>query len=534
VLTALHPLLSCLIVLFGFLLTGCESDPLDNDGQPTVEHEVIEFSHYGTTFKVIDNRVSFESLSDATAFFEAMQKDPSHEEGPNKIINEITSRTSFKNLNPLEDILDVSDETFALYEAKVTARLDLFQEVYSGNLPQDKNADFETDEFIDDHLFAGFLNIDGEIVAGNQIYHYTPMGLFITNISDNDKFMTIYSQPVVLKGILEATSETGSNYDVVAEGVTYFRPKPVVFSGPDSDTMKDPSSQKDLDEDRLIMCEGSRSSTAWNVFGPSSDCSDHFERNRRVKTKIWRQNYGLVSSLGMSVRSQRRRFGVWWASSVDELELGASFMDYEFPVGQPLAPPEWAFAPNSIFGIELDDGTLIDFSGRVVNSGPLFTRFGSISRSLGLNPSVDEGWVQARVFINVFGTTLVNREFSAADYLNIGSQLDDLIRSGVPSLLRSVGQVEDQNLELIDIGNEVMMVVTRPIERNRRNIANMAHYFDFNTGQIGISGSVGDLGIETSGLLSAYDYDILRGLVWGAGRRGSTTKGNYVGMSAEN
>ena len=219
---------------------------------------------------------------------------------------------------------------------------------------------------------------------------------------------------------------------------------------------------------------------------------------------------------------------------MDELELGTGFFNYEFQLPDPPAPPSMFGGPG-ILAARYADGTMIGFNGQILNSGPLFDRMRSIGDNLPFLPVVDEDWVQLRFFVNL-GFIQFDQTFSAADYLDFRNMLDDFLEDQVPDLLRQAGNIPDQ-MEMVQVDARRMQVAADILDRNRRNIANMKHYFAFNTGQIGISGNPsvsGGIGLDLSNIMNAYDYETVRGLVYGAGRRGGSVRGNWVGMEQDN
>ena len=442
---------------------------------------------------------------------------------------------------------------------KYTQRMASVQSFMNEVLDQDVNSkatnDIEFDQYIFDDVMLNLLNLNGEVGIGNEIYHYLPYGLFITSTDKGLAALTeISNSPEVVRNLLVKSLNHLGEEIIISEGLRMLVPqkgKQAIeswfFQGGElvNDNSKpEDDFTKDLDQTSLTLCSIRSRSVFNSIFGPSTYCIDNFDRRRRVKTRVFDQDYLVAQTLGMSAKAQVRTFGAWWALNVDELELGCEFLDYQFPPG--FNPPPNNFFNNTlIMGARLSDGTFIGFNGQVLNSGPVFESMKSLSDNLPFIPQIDSDVLQVRIFVNYLG---INQTFSASDFLNFRELVDDLIEEQVPSFLVGIDACFDgaqdclfdpptfdnRRLEFINMGNQRVQITISPIERNRRNIANMAHYFDFNTGQIGISGNSGSLSPDFSNILNTFDYDVLRGLVWGAGRRGNTVRGNYVATALNN
>lgn len=516
------------LAILALLFSSCDKDSI-NTFTPSPE-EAVNFNGFGVDFKVENSMLTFNSLSDFEQFSEQMLENGAESEDDlSNLIENVMANSDFSSLHPDVEFEKLSETRINQYVETLSKRTQLVENVYDVNA---QNSDLNFAEFIADPSLSSILNIDGKIKIGSTTYSYTPFGLFMTKSSEGDNELArMLTDSEDIKDIIQTNENSRGAITELTNHVTYFIPEVIPFNEQESSL-----SFRDLDENQLAMCGGSNSSTVWNwAFGPSSDCSDHFSDRRRVKTKIWNQNYLLFSSLGTNVRSQSRRFRVWWAKKVDELELGTGFFNYEFDLPEPPVPANLS-APG-ILAAQFSDGTIIGLNGQILNSGPLFDRLTSISQNLPFIPVVDEDWVELRLFVDL-GFLELNETFSAADYLNFREIVDDFIEDQVPDLLRRAGGIQDADqVEIIDAAGRRMQVAADILNRNRSNIANMKHYFDFNTAQIGISGNPsipGGIGVDLSNILNAYDYDQVRGLVYGAGRDGNTVRGNWVGMEQDN
>ena len=516
--------------MVALLLSGCEQD--DSSLQPNAD-----FTAFGVSFQVEDATLTFANQEDFSQLYDrAVVNTDEAADHFAAAIKEAMDRSAFTSLHPHLEDTELSEAQVADYVRVIRKRKELIEGVYDVELSDE---DLEFAEFIADPTLASLLNKDGDIRIGTFTYHYTPFGLFVaTSESGEEAFRAVMQSASSVKTFVQDHHSAKGSLIPVAPGLQHYVADVTPFNDIKGVEELAPvtNAAKDLDELSLDMCGGQNNTTVWtSVFGPSADCTDEFASNRRIKTKIWDQNYLLFASLGTNVRSQRRRVGVWWASQVDELELGTGFFNYEFTLPDPPAPPSQFGGGRGILAVRYDDGTTIGFNGQILQSGPVFNRTRSIAANLPFLPVVDPDWIEARVFIKLGGIT-INQEFRASDYLNFRRIVDDFIEDEVPNFLRNVGNIPDQ-VEFIQVDARRMQVMADILNRNRRNIANMKHYFDFNTGQVGISGNPsipGGLSLDLSDIMNAYDYDQVRGLVYGAGRRGSTVRGNWVGMSQDN
>ena len=530
-----HLISTLLIATILLSLSSCGEDNLVSPSNLDESTPASSTFHYGEFIDLRDGTVAFQDLASAQRFFEAMKADPTHEEGYYNFLGSFTVGKAFNSLEPFQSIELVSDADRSKLIAIGEIRHKLAAEVFGEKRAYD--SDIRLNGFIADDQFAAILNQDGKIFIGEDTYEYTPFGLFVYEAAqvEADHLSQIHDAEYLR--VLISRYTNGAKLEEILPGIRYFKPAPVTGHTAATRKIAEGSTPKDLNEDALNMCGGASSSTLWNLFGPSSDCSDHFSKRERVKTKIWNQNFYVFSSLGMSVRKQKRFGRVWWANKADELELGCSFLDFEFPTGIDRGSPfQDQNRIDQLFGIRMNDGTFFDFRGNVLNSGPVFEAMQSIADNLPETEIVNgiEN-IEVRVFVNVFGRRF-NETFRAGDYFDWRDLLDSQIEGLVNGVLRDIDPnagLRDDEIEFIDPSTDRMVATAQAIERNRRNIANMSHYFDFNTGQIGVT--LGDgFEINTDDLTNAFSYDILRGLVWGAAREGRSTRGNWVGMSVDN
>ncbi len=88
-----------------------------------------------------------------------------------------------------------------------------------------------------------------------------------------------------------------------------------------------------LDYARMNECdEGSKTKVGdliGGVVGYSVNCENNYSSRKRVKSVFWAQNWFFYSSVGIKVKMQKRRLGIWWAEKAQNLELGWDVIEYK-------------------------------------------------------------------------------------------------------------------------------------------------------------------------------------------------------------
>lgn len=481
-------------------------------------------------FTIIDGTIAFPSEAVASQFLNQFKNKDFDDVQFEQTILAVINSTDFLPLQPFMDLDRMSEEQILRYETVMASRTSFVKSIASSG--QEKNTtdlgldDF--DSFVKDELFATVLNINGDIIVGDKSYHYTPAGLFITSSDEGLRnFKDIVSSPSIVSGLIQ-NRDLYSEPLSVSNGVDYFVPEAQEYKEfrKDSDVT---GFNKDIDESGFGFCGGMANNTLWgSVFGPSSDCTQEFSNRKRLKTKVWNQNYLLYSSLGTSVRSQRKRLGIWWASDADELELGIDFVTYLYPAISPPVPS----VPRISLAAQTPLGQWVDINGRVIDNGPFGSSVTSIARNWPIN--IDEDWIDIKVYIGFLDRDDDIDLFNGAEFLDIKDRIDGLIRSTVPSMLRQWGGVEDRGIEILRQTNEGIAQQFTNESKNAFRRSRTQYIFDYSTGTISYNGSAADF--DTNDLipnLTALGYDQMMALVWGGGRRDGRTRGNRVGFAQD-
>jgi hypothetical protein len=95
-----------------------------------------------------------------------------------------------------------------------------------------------------------------------------------------------------------------------------------------------------LIKQNLEICTIQKQGFFEKIFGETESDEDYYDDNRRVKTSFWNQNYYIFSSIGCSVRFQKRVkiLGIsgWQKSYAEQIELGINNIQYDYKFNVPM------------------------------------------------------------------------------------------------------------------------------------------------------------------------------------------------------
>lgn len=192
------------------------------------------------------------------------------------------------------------------------------------------------DELIKDPRFAALLNEDREIIVGENIYVYTTRGMFHSKLKHEDDLRAYLN---TLEGKMANGKLMELEPCLAEESVA-----PNVYlstdcgggggggGGTPTPTPTNNYADFPLDIKRgLNVCVVDDSSLWQQVFGEAETCHDYFASDRRAKTTFWNQNYFVFSSIGMSVKHQKKSWLIWDSSSAtDYIEMGLTNVSFKY------------------------------------------------------------------------------------------------------------------------------------------------------------------------------------------------------------
>lgn len=391
----------------------------------------------------------------------------------------------------------------------------------------------DEDALIADPFFASILNEQREVQVGNKVYKYTVEGVFVVNA---DKVKDLYT----FIAAEEAAQIAAPNRRFAKEQEVQSISKDIVLIRPaqkyesmkivlDNTCTTCNDANQRVDPSQFKMCSTLKKNLWTKVFGPKVECTEYHDKRRRIKTKVWNQNYVLYSSIGISVRAQKRSARVWWANKVDELELGI----YQASFRYPKLKVQWPDFSNNYF--------YTDRSGNMVNQWGQ-----AVGNPLGHPQSIFDAFPikdKDQEFFSIYtNLPIVKNLFKNGKLVEVkGKDINKLIKSQVVSQVKRYWKKAEKELEskstlmLAEFpGNTEKDLTVTYIDwsSNKTNENAIRKIFDWNTAQIGFKTNLGDgkgVGFGDFSLKkTAQSYKELLLTGYGVGRRGSTWKGGQV------
>ena len=209
---------------------------------------------------------------------------------------------------------------------------------YKSNKKED-----DEDGFISDPFFAAVVNQNNEIIVGDTLYKYTKeKGLYFSNIKDSSSLFNYFNNSSANKSSNYKTAAANVVDDPCEERELYggttevednvFRyVAPIDEEGCDTgggsgggSSIPVVTAEENINTiiNSLPECNGTKGSEFRDLFGNSYYCRSYWTDTRRIHTEFWSKDWKVYTSTGIMVKAQRKFFGVWNKSKVDELYLG--------------------------------------------------------------------------------------------------------------------------------------------------------------------------------------------------------------------
>jgi hypothetical protein len=191
------------------------------------------------------------------------------------------------------------------------------------------------DEFIIDPFLMSILNANREVMIGDKMYRYveaglieytpTPENIETVNKIDNNELTTrstnIHGQTQSLGSDIKLIA---IEYSPLEERAEMSETRASGLNADGSITLKDgiiriPTS--DIAKETYGKGNGSGSWIQQGVsgfFGTNVTVDNHFDKKHRAKLRLYSQDYILYRAIGMTLRMQRRRLGIWWRIQAQE------------------------------------------------------------------------------------------------------------------------------------------------------------------------------------------------------------------------
>ena len=444
---------------------------------------------------------------------------------------------NFMNLNVSNNDVDVYAKKIRQFEKLGFASYSFKNVSFDGrvygatpdSLSYDEDGDFEEFEndedmdFICDPYFAGILNTDNELQIGDFIYRYTHFGMFYTS-SDNIEAMEefISTTDTSFYSTLPAEEETE-----VACDIYYYRFNYEQSISTEDIYLDDEENEVAMNNTKgtlkkavyydnkptpasLKQCGNMRKTLLTKALGPSIHCYDNFSSKKRIHIKVWNQNYLVYSSLGLNVRCQQKRLGIWFAKKIDELELGYSFATFVYP-GENFSFPDKSEFLTNYNGVKIDPRGRTTFYDCGITSSPI----------------KDKDKKDFTIYVrNPFnGTTIAQKS------IDIYNCIEWLEKKAIDAIWNYSQEklTKKPTLIISNDANNNLEFTYAYWSKNKRNENKISEVLDWNTGQIGIKfGGNSNPKIDGSKLFTAKTYKNARILCYGMGRDGDTWRGAQV------
>lgn len=212
----------------------------------------------------------------------------------------------------------------------------------SFDIDEDQDDDYydedDDDEFIPDLILSLLINKNNEIVVNDTLYKFTKQdGLFLAQIKDSlDLLQYFDGNKLILEEFnhqegLTNINNTGTVLGFIPPQNNFNNQNKIVSSISPILAMSADDEKRQI-INSLPECRGKRRNVIKNLFGKTWECREKFDSKNRVKVEFWDQNWYFYKSVGVSVKTQKKKAKIWWKSKSDEVELGINrvYLKYYF------------------------------------------------------------------------------------------------------------------------------------------------------------------------------------------------------------
>lgn len=335
-----------IIIILSLILTSCQDELELNNIENNQPEAVIE--------KTIENgRFVFSSKESLKTTIEDFQNDEI--ENVEKEFEKLYEK-GFRSHKPI--VSPENEQLQAKFSEEIMLKRQMRKSSSSAFSKTSNSEEEEEEEFIADPLLASLVNENNEIIVNDTLYKFTKeKGLFFTHVKDSTYLFNFFKEDSNNTNKAASKTARAIPIDLCEErrmygGVTrfddrisrYLRPieDDCYGSGGGSGGGYTPPPPPISEEEKLQQiinglpeCSGS-TPFFQNIFGKTYVCRNYFGSKHRIKTEFWDQKWLIYASVGIQAKTQRRRFGIWWASKSDEIHIGINriLLKYNFPQPQ--------------------------------------------------------------------------------------------------------------------------------------------------------------------------------------------------------
>lgn len=524
-------------LFLGFTIYSCNENI---DPNPSFDHPVSQ--NKGP--KVENGILVFGSEEHLSTFLDDAKKQSIEEF--QMFVREIEDKSNFKSLMPTfrESEVDKRNEYIQFKiddHYKLRGINNSFRGVANIVSPE-VEIDLTEDELIADPYFASILNSGRELIVDEEVYAYNRLGVFHTSSDNLENLRVQIDQGDLCQELSGQEGSISLADDVYLEIIEPITDCSIPVAPNSGNSATNPNTTVNITSnnvgfsdnldiiDNLKDCNENQG--IWSIFGPASTCIDYFSSgNHRIKTKTWSQNWLVYKSVGLKVKGQKKRWGIWVGHDVSELELGYSAASFEYSI------PNFKIGPSfsSSFLYEFD-GFVVDPFGNTLPS-PLKIDFKSQFSSF---PFDDPKKSLVKIYFSKPIKEFLNLPSDAFDqhgildisYKNVNKALESLAENAFKQLTKAVNK---------EVNGPVVMIYP-DLEFNKvtflyanwyKNHANDNHIGETLAQSIEFSIKLNFSSTSWSvkpAIPNVQDYDKFKIVAYGIGRKENEWRGNKVSI----
>ncbi len=227
------------------------------------------------------------------------------------------------------------------------------------------------DEIIADPYFCELLNPKREIEVDGKIYKYVKEGIFRCDVKDASLLEEVD------KGLIQVPEGTFEEFANVKGSLEFISRNFIPVSVPETVQTRAASGstrgniqlangeiiyEQDIRDMEYKVGRGDAGKFQHWIsqrFGENTVVEVNFSKTKRMKLRMYEQNYSIYSVVGMTVRMQKRKLRIWWRTKADEFRFGWKNLEFwhefganpiiKFPVMNPRTGVEELKTPDYIF-----------------------------------------------------------------------------------------------------------------------------------------------------------------------------------------
>ncbi len=190
------------------------------------------------------------------------------------------------------------------------------------------------DEIIADPYFCELLNPQREIEVDGKIYKYVKEGIFRCDVKDASLLEEVD------KGLIQVPEGTFEEFANVKGSLEFISRNFIPMSIPETVQTRAASGStrgdlvldngeiireqdiRDMEYDAGRGDAGKLQHLISKQFGENTVVEVNFSKTKRMKLRMYSQDFVIKHTLGMTVRMQKRKLRIWWRTKAEEFRFG--------------------------------------------------------------------------------------------------------------------------------------------------------------------------------------------------------------------